>query len=292
MTLMSSTAWLKKAQKEEFALGACNANTLEQVQAIVRAAQLESAPVIIQISRRAANYLGQGSVALGLRYAAEVGKIAATSVEVPVMLHFDHGKADEVLIAAELGFTSVMFDGADLPMGKNIRATQEICRKLQPEGIGVEAEIGEVPRKGDGHHEVRLTDPEQASLFVQETGVDALAIAIGSIHAVTRKEVSLNLDRLRSIRSLIDIPLVLHGSSGVKDDDILSGIKLGLCKINVATQFNMAFTSGLKAHIEANPDLVDPRPYLSAANQAMVVAVQARLRLFGAAGKAVPIWEV
>ena len=138
---MSSTAWLNKAQQGSFALAACNANSLEQVQAIVQAAQSESTPMIIQISRRAAFYLGHGNVGLGLRYAAAIGKIAATVVEVPVMLHFDHGKADEVLLAAELGFTSVMFDGADLPLEENIRTTQQICWKLHAEGIGDELSL-------------------------------------------------------------------------------------------------------------------------------------------------------
>ena len=292
MTLTTSTVWLQNARKEGYALGACNANTLEQIQAIVLAAQLEAAPVIIQVSRRAANYLGNGNIYQGLRYAAEMGKVAAASVDVPVALHFDHGHAEEVQNAAELGFTSVMFDGAELPLDENIRITHNLCQTLHQHGVALEAEVGEVPRMGQEEPEPCLTDPQQALYFVRETGIDALAIAIGSIHAVTKKEVSLDLNRLKAIRELVEIPLVLHGSSGVKDEDILSGIRLGLCKINVATQFNMAYTAGLKNHLQANPDLVDPRPYLSAARNAMIEAVQDRIRVFGSSGKSISVREI
>jgi fructose-bisphosphate aldolase class II len=289
MTLSNPKPWLLQAQREHFALGAFNANTIEQIQAIVLAAQEERAPVIIQISHRALQYVGSGSTTLGLRYVAEIGKVAAQSVNVPVALHLDHGNEVEVLQAIGLGFTSVMFDGGDLPFEQNIATTNRLGEIAHSAGVCMEAELGEVPRAdstGKVVHKSPFTDPDDAAAFTDATGIDSLAIAIGSVHSVRQKQVTLDLDRLKAIQQVVRVPLVLHGSSGVVDDDITKGIALGLCKVNIATQFNQVFTQAVRAKLAEDAAEVDPRKYLAPARDAMKEQVRERIRFLGLAGKA------
>lgn len=288
MTLVNPQSYMLRAQREQFALGAFNANTLEQLQAIVAAAEQENAPVIVQISHRALEYMGAGDSMLGLQYAARMGAVAAASVATPVALHLDHATEIEVERAITLGFTSVMFDGGDLPFAENARVTQTLRERAHAADVGIEAELGAVPRADSAgaiaHGE--FTDPDQAAEFVRATGVDALAIAIGSVHAVKVKSVRLDLERLEAIRSRVSAPLVLHGSSGVTDADIAAGIARGLCKVNVATQLNLAFTAAVRDKLAAAPDEVDPRKYLAPARAAVVERVRERIRFLGASGKA------
>ena len=289
MTLRNVLPWIQTAYQEGFAIAAFNANTLEQMQAIVLAAQAENAPVIIQVSHRALQYVGSGSELRGLQYMAAVGKIAAAAVDVPVSLHLDHANEDEVLQAIALGFTSVMFDGDALPFAENVATTRRLCAIAQSVGVCMEAEIGEVP-KPDGAAfdttDIDLTTPDEAEAFVNATGVDLLAIALGSVHGLKDKSVSLDLPRLQAIRAQVDTPLVLHGSSGVNDADIAQGIKLGLAKVNIATQLSKAFTGAVRQALAADADLVDPRKYLGPGRDAQIAVVRERLRFVGAAGKA------
>jgi fructose-bisphosphate aldolase class II len=288
MTLVNPLPWIQRAQREQFAIGAFNANTMEQVQAIVQAAQAEAAPALIQVSHRALQHVGSGNTTLGLRYMAGMGCVAAQSVSVPVGLHLDHASAEEVTQAISLGFTSVMFDGGDLPFEQNIERTIKLRELAHSMGVCLEAEIGEVPRaNSDGKVDgaIDLTRPEDAAKFVQATGVDTLAIALGSVHAIKQKTVEIDLDRLKAIRSVVDVPLVLHGSSGVTDAHIAKGIALGLCKINVATQLSQAFTQAVRDML-LEADEHDPRKYLGPARAAMIERVRERIRFFGAAGKA------
>jgi fructose-bisphosphate aldolase class II len=270
-------------------VGAFNANTMEQMQAIVLAAQAENAPAIIQVSHRALTYIGNGNETLGLKYTAALGKVAAESVSVPIALHLDHGTESEVLQAIALGFTSVMFDGDELSFEENISVTKRLCGTAHSIEICMEAEVGEVP-KPDGKDyngaAIALTQPEEAAQFASATGIDTLAVALGSVHGLKTKQISLDLARLEAIRNRVSIPLVLHGSSGVSDHDIKQGISMGLCKINVATQLAQAFTGGIRGILDKDPDLVDPRKYLVAGRKAQMDAVCERIRFFGASGKA------
>jgi fructose-bisphosphate aldolase, class II len=287
MTLSNSTTWLQHARQQGYAIGAFNANSLEQMQAIVGAAREECAPVVIQISRRALLYIGAGNLEIGLRYTAQMGRVACESVGVPVILHLDHGSEDDVIKAIAGGFSSVMFDGGDLPYEANIRQTRWLCEQAHAAGVSFEAELGEVPRLGvEGSSEGVLTDPAEAAEFVALTGVDALAVALGSVHAMRRKEVELDFARLDAISAAVAVPLVLHGSSGVTDASILQGIRRGLAKVNVATQLNQAFTDTVRAYLEQNPEDVDPRKYLNPARSAMQESVRERIRLFGSTGRA------
>ena len=289
MTLQNVLPWIRQAYQEGYAIAAFNANTMEQMQAIVLAAQAENAPVIIQVSHRALQYVGSGSEIRGLQYMAALGRVAAASVNVPVSLHLDHANENEVLQAIALGFTSVMFDGDDLPLAENIATTKRLCAVAHAAGVCLEAEIGEVP-KPDGAaydpNEIALTTPDEAETFVQATAVDLLAIALGSVHGLKDKSVSLDLARLKAIRARVDTPLVLHGSSGVNNEDIAAGIRHGLAKINIATQLSKAFTTAVRAVLAADSELVDPRKYLGPGRAAQIEVVRERLRFVGAAGKA------
>ena len=290
MSLVNPLPWLVHAQRERYAIGAFNANTLEQVQAIVQAAEAERAPALIQISHRAALHVGRGNATLGIRYMAAAGVVAAQSVSVPIGLHLDHANEHEVREAIALGFTSVMFDGGDLPFDENVARTNALCELAHSLNVCLEAELGEVPRAdggGTADQEAELTTAEDAVRFVGKTSIDSLAIALGSVHAIRQKTQTLDLDRLRAIRAAVDVPLVLHGSSGVTDDHIRAGIDLGLCKVNVATQLNQAFTAGVRA-VLADAGEIDPRRYLGPAREAMVERVRERIRFFGASGKAQP----
>lgn len=286
MTLCDLRPWLDRAQREKFAIGAFNANTLEQVQAIVIAAQAEQSPAVIQVSHRALQYVGSGAEMLGLEYIAAVGRVAAQSVAVPIALHLDHATEDEVRRAISLGFTSVMFDGSLLPYDQNVKMTRRLADEARILGVCMEAELGEVPKPGVSEDTGALTDPDEAVTFVAETGIDSLAVALGSMHSVVEKHVSIDLERLKAIRAAVSLPLVLHGSSGVLDGQIAEGVRLGLCKVNVATQLNKVFTLAARARLEDDATIVDPRKYLGPARAAMIEGVRERIRFFGSSGKA------
>jgi len=289
MTLQNVYPWILRAHQEGWAVGAFNANTLEQVQAIVMAAQAEQAPAIIQISHRALTHIGSGNEVQGIKYIAAVGKIAAESVAAPIALHLDHGTENEVIQAIALGFTSVMFDGDGLPFEENIAITKRLCDMAHSVGVCMEAEVGEVP-KPDGkdfdESAIELTDPDEALQFAQVTGIDTLAVALGSVHGLKSKTVSLDLERLRAIRERVNIPLVLHGSSGVSDADIKQGVSMGLSKVNVATQLAQAFSGAVREVLNKDASLVDPRKYMSAGRNAQMEIVRERMRFFGSSGKA------
>jgi fructose-bisphosphate aldolase, class II len=289
MTLQNVLPWILRAQQEGWAVGAFNANTMEQAQSIVLAAQAEEAPALIQISHRALTYIGNGNEIQGLKYIAAVGKTAAENVKAPIALHLDHGTEEEVLQAIALGFTSVMFDGDGYSFDENISITKRLCAIAHSAGVCMEAEVGEVP-KPDGKEfdqaSIALTQPEEAALFAEATGIDTLAVALGSVHGLKTKQISLDLERLAEIQRCVSIPLVLHGSSGVSDQDIRQGITMGLCKVNVATQLAQAFTVAIRDVLNKDRELVDPRTYLAPARNAQTEVVRERIRFFGGSGKA------
>ena len=289
MTLQNVYPWILRAQREGWAVGAFNANTLEQVQAVVLAAQAETAPAIIQVSHRALTYIGNGNEILGLKYIAAIGKTAAGSVTAPLALHLDHGTESEVLQAIALGFTSVMFDGDGLSFDENISITKRLCETAHSVGVCMEAEVGEVPKPDGKEYDeaaIELTQPDEAVQFAEATGIDTLAVALGSVHGLKTKTISLDLDRLAAIRDRVSIPLVLHGSSGVSDQDIKKGVAMGLCKVNVATQLSQAFTNAIRDVLNKDGELVDPRKYLAPGRKAQTEIVRERIRFLGASGKA------
>jgi fructose-bisphosphate aldolase class II len=283
MPLVTSKEILQRAFEEHYAIGAFNANNMEQIQAIVEAAQEERAPVILQVSQGAIRYAG-------LEMAAGMVKIIASQVDIPVVLHLDHGTSfEQNMLCLRAGFTSLMFDGSKLPFEENVAITRKICEVAHAVGIPVEAELGQVLQITDKvtpeDVERAMTDPDQAAEFIKLTGADSLAVAIGSIHAMRSQEATLDIDRLKAIRKKVNVPLVLHGSSGVKNESLLEAIENGISKINVATYLNQAFMRGLREGLEKMPDEVDPRKVLAISREYVKEAVREKIRLFGSAGR-------
>ncbi|MGQ9684496.1 MAG: class II fructose-bisphosphate aldolase [Anaerolineae bacterium] len=282
MPLVSSKPILEEALRRHFAVGAFNANNMEQVQAIVEAAQEERAPVILQVSQGAIRYAG-------IDFAAGLVKIAAASATIPVVLHLDHGTDFEQNVRClRAGFTSLMFDGSKKPYEENVATTKRVAELAHLVDIPVEAELGQVLNVTSGvtPEQVRaaMTDPDQARDFVTRTGCDSLAVACGSVHAMTSREATLDIDRIKAIFEQVHIPLVLHGSSGVKHDSVVAAIEAGIAKVNVATTLNQAFIAGVRKAAADMPDETDPRKILGVGRDQVKEAVREKLRLFGSSG--------
>lgn len=283
MPLVTSKKLLERAAQDHFAVGAFNANCMEQVQAIVEAAQEEHAPVILQVSQGAIRYAG-------LAYAAGLVKIAASVVDVPVVLHLDHGTDyNQNVRCLHAGFTSLMFDGSKLSFEDNVAITKKICDIAHLVDIPVEAELGRVAQSEDKltpeQVEALMTDPDQAVEFIRLTGADTLAVACGSVHAMRAAEAELDIARIKAVHEKLSIPLVLHGSSGVKPSSIEEALQYGMAKINVATYLNEAFVDGIKEGLAKHPDSVDPRHSLTIARDRVKERVREKIRLFKSNGR-------
>ncbi|KJS19462.1 MAG: tagatose-bisphosphate aldolase [Clostridiaceae bacterium BRH_c20a] len=284
MPLVSVDELLKKAEAEGYAVGAFNCNNMEIVQAIVAAAEAEKAPVIIQASQGAIKYAG-------LNYIVKLVEIAADSVSVPVALHLDHGTSfEQVIKCIRYGFSSVMIDGSKLPLEDNIAITKKIIEIAKPLGISVEAELGKIGGTEDditvSEKEAMFTDPDEVKTFVEATGVGSLAIAIGTAHGQYKGKPELDFPRLQKIKELVGIPIVLHGSSGVADEDIQKAIQLGVRKVNIDTNIREAFMKGVKDALAKNSEEIDPRKVLGLAREEMTAIVRGKIRIFGSSGKA------
>jgi len=284
MPLVPVNDLLQKAEQGGYAVGAFNCNNMEIVQAIVDAAEAEKSPVIIQASQGAIKYAG-------LPYIMALAKTAADLASVPVAMHLDHGTSfAQVMQCIRYGFSSVMIDGSKLPLEGNIDITNRVIEVARAVGVSVEAELGKIGGTEDDvsvdEREAFFTDPGEAKQFVEATGVDSLAVAIGTAHGQYKGEPKLDFARLEKIKNLVKIPIVLHGSSGVPDDAIRQAIKLGVRKVNIDTNIREAFVRGVREIIEANPKEIDPRKILGPAKKAMTAIIQEKIRLFGSSGKA------
>jgi fructose-bisphosphate aldolase class II len=285
MPLVTLKEVLVEAEKGCYAVGAFNANNMEIVQAIIEAAEEEKAPVILQASQGALKYAG-------IEYITAMVKVAAERATVPVVLHLDHGTGFEQLMQCiRNGFTSIMVDGSAYSLEENIAVTKKVKEIADAVGVSVEAEIGRIGGTEDhifvSEREAFFTDPQEAKRFVDETGVEALAVAIGTAHGQYKGEPKLDFARLEKIKGLIpNTPIVLHGSSGVPDESIRRAIELGVRKVNIDTNLREAFVAGMREVIESNPKEIDPRKILKPAKEKMKAVVKEKIRLFGSAGKA------
>ena len=283
MALVTSKELLQAALEGHYAVGAFNTNNMEQVQGIVEAAIAERAPVILQVSQGAIRYAG-------LEFAASLAKTAAAEADVPVVLHLDHGTDfDQNVRCLHAGFTSLMYDGSKTPYEDNVAVTSRVVHIAHVCGVPVEAELGRVLQSADGVTEeeviAAMTDPDQALDFVQRTGCDSLAVAIGSVHAMKEAQAELDIERLKAIQAKVKLPLVLHGSSGVKEESEVEAIQYGIAKINVATMLNQAFVRGLRRGESELPDNIDPRKWLIYSREEVKAVVRHKIRLFGGSGK-------
>jgi fructose-bisphosphate aldolase class II len=282
MPLVTSKELLLHALEHHYAVGAFNANNMEQIQAIVEAAEEERAPVILQVSQGAIRYAG-------LELAAGMVKVIAKLASIPVVLHLDHGTDFlQNIRCFRAGFTSLMYDGSKKPYEENVAITKRVCEMAHTVGIPVEAELGKVLQSKDNvtpeEVEAAMTDPDQAAEFIALTGADSLAAAVGSIHGMKSREAGLDIERIKAVQKATQVPLVLHGASGVRHDAVVEAIKHGICKVNVATYLNQAFVRGMREAMEEMPTNVDPRKFLAVGRDEVKEAVREKIRLFGSSG--------
>ncbi|MFB3887146.1 MAG: class II fructose-1,6-bisphosphate aldolase [Thermodesulfobacteriota bacterium] len=307
MELYTNKELLRLAKKGGYAIGAFNINNMEILQAIVSAGEAEKSPAIIAVSEGAIQYAG-------FSYIVSMVRTAAQMASIPLSLHLDHGKDLETIRnCVENGFTSVMIDGSHLEFEGNIEITKKVVGMAKKKGVSVEGELGRLKgieeKVAVSDQEAFLTDPQAAEDFVKRTGVDTLAIAIGTSHGAYKfkGEAKLDFERLREIAKRVDIPLVLHGASGVPkpvlekaerfgaklpgakgipDEAIQRAISLGICKINIDTDLRLSFVSALREVFVTKPEEFDPRKILGPGREAIRQTVQSKMRLFGSSGKA------
>ena len=280
--LVTTKEMLKKAQEGHYAVGAFNVENMEMVQAVVEAAEEMSAPVILQTTPSTVKYGG-------LEFYYANARAAAEKASVPVAIHLDHGSSFELAMQAlRVGYTSIMIDGSHESFEENIALTRRVTDSCNPSGVPVEAELGKVGGKeddlegGDGNP---YTDPMEAKEFVERTGISSLAVAIGTAHGLYQGEPKLDLGRLEEIRKVVEVPLVLHGASGVPDEAVKKSIKCGICKVNFATELRIAFSDGVKQVMAEKPDIFDPKKYCGAGREAVKRLVIEKMTVCGCVGK-------
>jgi len=275
MTLVSARDLMNDAANRGTGIGAFNVIHLETAEGLVRASEQAQLPVILQISQNCADYHG------GLEPIALATLAIARRAATPVAVHLDHAERPELVDEAiALGFGSVMFDGGTLPYDENVAITAAVAERAHAAGVYIEGELGEVGGKDGAHAPGVRTDPDEARAFVAATGVDALAVAVGSSHAMTDRTASLDLDLIARLHGALDVPLVLHGSSGVADAVIADAVRAGMTKINVSTHLNGFFTRAIRTTLDADQKLVDSRKYLTPARDALAGEAARMLRLF------------
>jgi fructose-bisphosphate aldolase class II len=294
------------ARKNRYAIPALNVQNLESLTAVAEAAVEEKSPVILAISPSVVKYAG-------LPYISGMAKTAAQLASVPMSIHLDHGEDFETAAkCVEAGFTSIMIDGSFLKLEENIALTKKVVDMAHPKGVSVEAELGKlagVEERSVEEKDAILTDPEDAKEFVEQTGVDTLAVAIGTSHGAYKfkSEAKLDIERLKVISEKVSIPLVLHGASsvpqwliekaakygaqlgnakGIPEEEIKKAINLGIAKVNVDTDLRLAFTGSVREVLMNSPKEFDPRKILGPAKASMKEIAKSKMQLFGSSGKA------
>ena len=282
MALVTTKEMLLDAQKNGYAVGAFNVENMEMVQAVIAAAEELRSPVIMQTTSSTLKYAGPEY------YYANVAA-AAKKASVPVAIHLDHGNGFDIVVKCfREGYTSIMIDGSHSVLEENIAITKQVVDICHSGNVPVEAELGKVGGKeadldgGNGGY----TDPQEAVRFVEETGVDFLAVAIGTAHGVYKGVPKLDVDRLSQIREVVSVPLVLHGTSGVPDEAVKECIRRGICKVNYATDLRIAFTEGVKEVLTANPETIDPKKYQAVGREKVKEYVMGRIKVVGSEGRA------
>ena len=304
--LVTNKDLMVPARKNGYAVGAFNVQNLESMQAVAEAAAEEKSPAILQITPSVIKYAG-------LPYISGLVKTAAQLSPVPLTMHLDHGEDfDTASKCVEAGFTSVMIDGSFLKFDENVTLTKRVVDIAHPKGVSVEAELGKlagIEERSVEEKEAILTDPKTAVEFVEKTGVDTLAVAIGTSHGAYKfkSESKLDIERLRTISQIISIPLVLHGASsvpqwliekatkygaslggakGIPEEELKKAISLGIAKINIDTDLRLAFTATVREVLANSPKEFDPRKILGPAKEAMREVAKSKMRLFGSSGRA------
>ncbi len=283
MELVPMKEILDRANEEGYAVGGFNINNMEFLQAIVEASQEYNSPLILQTSEGAIKYIG-------IDYVIGMVQAAVKNIDIPVALHLDHGGSfEKVMECIRKGYSSVMIDGSKYPFEENVKLTSKVVEAAHSVGVTVEAELGKLGGNEDDvsvdEREAKFTNPEEAEEFVERTGVDALAVAIGTAHGVYKGDPELDFKRLKLINDRVDIPLVLHGASGVPEKDVKHAVSLGINKVNVNTDFQQAFTSKIRELFKKDSELYDPRKYCGPGRDAIREAVKGKIEFLGSKGK-------
>ncbi|MFD6321674.1 ketose-bisphosphate aldolase [Streptomyces sp. NPDC058442] len=273
MPLTTTGELVGRAAAAGSAVASFNVITLEHVEAVIAGAESVDAPVVLQVSENAVKFRYGRLLPL-----ARAAVAAAERAAVPVALHLDHVQSDALLRQApDAGFGSVMYDAARLTYAENLAATRAAVDWAHARGLWIEAELGEIGGKGttplDAHAPGARTDPEQARAFVADSGVDALAVAVGTTHAMTTRTATLDHALLGRLSAALDVPLVLHGSSGLPDTELTAAVGSGIAKVNIGTALNLAMTGAIREFLAAHPEAVDSRGYLTVGREAMTRAV-------------------
>lgn len=279
---------LKEANRKKYALGAFNTQNLETTLAIMRAAEKNRASFVMQVSEATIDYAGLESIAEIVKTAAKKEMKRGRAA-----LHLDHGKKFESIIGCiKAGFSSIMMDASHLPFKENIAATKKAVQYAHKHGAFAQGELGRLAGVEDvvrvSGHEAFMTHPDEAAEFVKKTGVDTLAVSIGNIHGIAKIREGvpkLDLERLKEIGKKVKVPLVLHGASGIPEEEIKKAIKLGIRIINIDTEIRLAFTDSLRATLSGDKNIFDPRKVLTPAMEAVKKVVADKMRIFGAASR-------
>ena len=283
MSLVTTKKMLLDAQQCGYAIGAFNVENMEMVQAVISAASKLRSPVILQTTPSTLKY------ATPELFFANV-KAEAERTDIPVAMHLDHGNCFELAMRAfRVGYTSIMIDGSQYVFKENIAISKAVVNVCHSADIPVEAELGKVGGKEDeldNGDSNPYTDPAEAAEFVLQTGVDFLAVAIGTAHGVYKGIPKLDKQRLSEIKRMVDVPLVLHGTSGIPDEDVKGCISRGICKVNYATDLRIAYTEGVKKYMKENPDVFDPKKYNAMGRESVKQYVTRKIQVVGSVGKA------
>lgn len=284
MALVSMKEMLIKARDEKYAVGQFNINNLEFTQAILLAAQEENSPVILGVSEGAGKYMG-GFVAV---VHMVKGLMESYKITVPVAIHLDHGSSfEKCKEAIDAGFTSVMIDASHHPFEENVEITKQVVEYAHAKGVSVEAELGTVGGEEDGvTGGIIYADPTECKALVDATDIDCLAPALGSVHGPYKGEPNLGFAEMEQIGKETGMPLVLHGGTGIPDDQIQRSISLGTAKINVNTENQISATKAIREVLNNDQKVYDPRKYLAPAREAIKETVIEKMRVFGSSQKA------
>jgi fructose-bisphosphate aldolase class II len=284
MPFVSGKKMLTHAYENQYGVGAFSAHNAETIQAILWAAEEEQAPVMIQIGQKVIQYIG-------LEEMKRMVDIFAKDTTVPVCIHLDHSRQyEQTLKAIQLGFQSVMFDGSGLPFEENVKITKRVAEIAALLGIGSEGEIGKIGGTEDditvAEEDALVTDVDEAVTFAEQTGIDYIAVSIGTAHGIYEKTPNLRFERLKDISEAVKRPVVLHGGSSVPDEQVQKAINLGVAKINIDTELRQAFTLGVQEVFRENPEEWHLAVSLDHGRELMKEKVQEKIRVFGSNGKA------
>lgn len=282
--LANATEMLKKAKENKYAIAHFNINNLEWTRFILEEVEANQSPVILGVSEGAAKYMG-GFYTVSCLVRALMYDLKTT---VPVALHLDHGSSVESCYAAiDAGFTSVMIDASKYNLEENIRMTKEVVHYAHSKGVSVEAEVGHIGGSEDNvSSSVAYCEVADAVELAQTTGIDFFAPALGSVHGIYKGEPKLDFDRMQEIAKLTNLPLVLHGGSGIPDEMIQKGIACGICKLNINTDLQIVWSKAVREFLQENESVYDPRKIIKAGEEALKAEVRKKLELLGSMQKA------